>query len=42
MIEPTVEHKEHYSVLCGDINGKEIPKRGNIYIYIWLIHFAIL
>ena len=29
------------SVLCGDVNEKEAPKRGNIYICIWLTHFAI-
>ena len=27
--ESTVEHKELYSVLCGDLNGKEIQKRGD-------------
>ena len=29
---------ELYSVLCGDLNGKEIQKRGDIYIYvcIWI------
>ena len=27
----------------GDLNGKEIQKRGDIgtHIYIWLIHFAV-
>ena len=25
--EPTVEHRELYSVLCGDLNGKEIQKK---------------
>ena len=29
--EPTVLHKELYSMLCGDrTNGKEIQKRGGI------------
>ena len=32
--EPTVQHRELYSVLCGDLNGKEIQKRGDIYIHI--------
>ena len=32
--EPTVEHRELYSVLCGDLNGKEIQKRGDICIRI--------
>ena len=29
-----------YSVLCGDLNGKEIKKRG-VYVNIQLIHFAV-
>ena len=33
--------RELYSVVCGDLNGKEIHKRGNIYIYIQLIYFAV-
>ena len=28
-------------MLCGDLSGKEIQKRRYIYIYIWLIHFAV-
>ena len=27
------KQKELYSVLCGNLNGKEIQKRGNICIY---------
>ena len=27
-------------MLCGDLNGKEIQKRG-IYVYIWMINFAV-
>ena len=30
-------HSSGNSVLYGDLNGKEIQKRGNI----WLIHFAV-
>ena len=32
--EPTVQHRELYSVLCGDLNGKEIQKGGDICIRI--------
>ena len=40
--EPTVPHRELYSVLCGDLNGKEIQKvRGYIYIHTY-IHMADL
>ena len=28
--EPTLWYKELYSVLCGDLNGKEIQRRGDI------------
>ena len=31
--EPTVKYREPYSMLCGDINGKEIEKRG-VHVYI--------
>ena len=31
--EPTVQHRELYSVLCGDLNGKEIQKGGDVCIY---------
>ena len=31
--EPTVQRRELYSVLCGDLNEKEIQKEG-IYVYI--------
>ena len=31
--------REQYSVLCGDLNGKEIQKKGGIRV--WLIHFAV-
>ena len=30
----TAQHRELYSVLCGDLNGKEIQKRGDICIRI--------
>ena len=33
-------HRKLHSVLCGDLNGKEIQKEG-IYVYIQLIHFAV-
>ena len=44
--EPTLQHRELYSMLYGDLNGKKIQKRGDIYIYIHththqLIHFAV-
>ena len=32
--------QELYSMLCGDLNGKEIKKRG-VYVNIQLIHFAV-
>ena len=32
--EPTVQLEEPYSVLCGDLTGKEIQKRGDICICI--------
>ena len=28
-------------MLCGDLKGKEIQGIGDIYIYVWLIHFAV-
>ena len=28
--EPTIEHRKLYSMLCGDLIGKESQKRGNI------------
>ena len=28
--EPALQHRELYSVLCGDLNGKEIRKRGYV------------
>ena len=31
---------EIYLMLSGDVNGKEIQKRG-LYIHIWLIHCAV-
>ena len=34
-------HRELYSMLCSALNGKEIQKRGDIYIYIWLINFPV-
>ena len=31
--EPVVEHRKLYSVLCGDLNGKEIQnRRGHLYM----------
>ena len=30
---PTVWHKELYSMLCGDLNGKEIQKKKELYVY---------
>ena len=34
-------HRELCSMLCGDLNGKEIQRKGYIYIiYIQLIHFT--
>ena len=30
LINSDVEHLELYSMLCGDLNGKETPKRGDI------------
>ena len=38
--EPAEENKDLYLVLCGDLNGKEIQKRG-IYVYIWMINFVV-
>ena len=26
---------------CGDLHGKEVQKRGDIFVYVELIHFAI-
>ena len=38
-----IEHKELYSGLCGDLNGKEIQKnkkkRGDIYIHTHIYTF---
>ena len=34
--ESTVLHRDPYSVLCGDIDGKEIQNRGNICIQSWI------
>ena len=31
--EPAAQHRELSSVLCGDLNGKEIHKRGYMYMY---------
>ena len=33
LFQPTVELRELESVLCGDLNGKEIQKRGDICIH---------
>ena len=35
-----MSHRELYSVLCGDLNGKGIQKRGDISI-LQLIHFGV-
>ena len=32
--QPNIQHRELYSMLCGDQNGKEIPKREDICIHI--------
>ena len=32
--EPTVQHRELCSRLCGDLNGKEIPKREDVRIHV--------
>jgi len=29
-----VQHRELYSVLCGDLNGKEIQRRGDICVHV--------
>ena len=29
-----------YSMLCGDLNGKEIQEE-EIYVYVWLIYFVV-
>ena len=36
--EPAVKHRELYLVLCGDLSGKEIWKRGDTCVYVadWL------
>ena len=31
----TEHYRELYSVFCGDLNGKEIQKRGDIYTHIY-------
>ena len=31
----TLLHRELYSMLWGDLNGKEIQEEG-IYVYVWL------
>ena len=40
--EPDVEYKELYSMLCANLNGKEIPQRGDICIHMLdsLCHIA--
>ena len=32
--EPTVQHRELYQMLYGDLSGKEIQKRGDICIHV--------
>ena len=32
--EPTVQHRELYSVLCGDLYGKELQKKGDTCIHV--------
>ena len=34
-------HKELYSMLYSALNGKEIQKRGDIYLYIWVMNFPV-
>ena len=34
------QHSKLYSVLCSDLNKKEILKRG-IYVHVYLIHCAV-
>ena len=36
-----MQNRELYSMLCGDLNGKEIQNTGEIYVYIQLIHFSV-
>ena len=33
-MKPTLQHGELYSRLCGDLNGKEIPKREDTRIHV--------
>ena len=33
-MKPTLQHRELYSRLCGDLNGKEIPPREDIRIHV--------
>ena len=33
-IKENLQHRELYSVLCGDLNGKKIPQRGDICTHI--------
>ena len=35
--EPTVEHRELYSTLCGDLKGRNSKKKGYMYTYSWFI-----
>ena len=32
-MKTTVQLREHYAVICGDINGEEIQDRGDIFTY---------
>ena len=32
--EPDIQHRELYSALCGDLNGKKIQNRGDIWLHI--------
>ena len=39
-MRPTEQHRELYSMLCGDPNGKEIQQRGDT-LCVELVHFAV-
>ena len=39
--EHPIQHRELYLTHHGDLNGKGIWKGGEIYVYIWLAHFAM-
>ena len=41
ILKASIKHKKLYHVHSGDLSGKEIQKGGDIYMYVWLIHFAV-